>query len=91
MAIVADGPMQIYRATGETWYMDGTDRPKIYVRLMPGGMALVASYVEDGQAVVRMVVDGMSYHNWYNTSPITTRQAALLVNRFLRDLREAKP
>lgn len=89
--IEPDGPMQTWKAHGDTWFIDGTDRPKVFIRQLPEGMIVVTSYVEDGQTRVHTVLDGHSFSRWYNTSPITTRAAALLVNRFMKDIYEAQP
>jgi hypothetical protein len=84
--IVAQGDAWSYRASGNTEYVYGTNHPKLFLRQLPEGLVVVRSYVEGGETMVEMVRDGLVLRQWYKHSPITTRQASLLVNRFLADM-----
>lgn len=62
----------------------------LFSRPMPCGLVLVHSYLQNGSSMVEAVVDGEHWIIWYNHAPFSIRQAALLVNRFLRDVAAEK-
>ena len=50
------------------------------------GIVLVVSYPIGGQTKCECVIDGVQWLCWYQLVVISTRQAALLVNRFFDDI-----
>lgn len=88
MKIKANNAPVIYKARGQTELKDDTDSVLLFVRYMPQGLVLVRSYPSEGGSAVEMVRDGYIWWRWYEYAPISTRQAALLVNRFLSDMAE---
>jgi hypothetical protein len=51
-----------------------------------GGIVLVVSYPHNGQTKCECVIYGVQWLRWYQHVVISTRQAALLVNRFFDDM-----
>lgn len=76
----------VLRAQRETELVDFSENPMVFLRYMRQGLVVVRSYPDEKLAAVEMVRDGYRWRRWYEHSPITTRQAARLVNRFLRDM-----
>lgn len=83
--IKSSSRFQISRARGYTGEIRIGVDAKIFLRHMRQGLVVVRSYVEDG-SLVEMVRDGYTWWRWYDYTPITARQAALLVNRFIADM-----
>ncbi len=75
----------IVRADGEVELIDTGGYPLIFVRHSSRGLVIVRSYPNDGDASVETIIQGAHWSRIYNHSPITTRQAALLINRFFKD------
>lgn len=50
------------------------------------GIVLVVSYLHNGQTKCECMIDGVQWIRWYYHVVISTRQAALLVNRFFSDI-----
>lgn len=50
------------------------------------GIVLVMSYLHNGMTKCECVIDGVQWICWYYHVVISTRQAALLVNRFFSDI-----
>jgi len=50
------------------------------------GIVLVVSYPYNGQTKCECVIDGVQWIRWYEHTVYSTRQAALLVNRFFDDI-----
>lgn len=50
------------------------------------GIVLVVSYLHNGQTKCECVIDGVQWICWYKHVVNSTRQAALLVNRFFDDI-----
>ena len=58
---------------------------KTFVRYTRWGLVLVRSWYGDNTTEVTAVIGAVHYRQWYFHGVITTRAAALLVNRFLTD------
>lgn len=76
----------VYKARRQTELKDDGNGVLVFVRYMPQGLVLVRSYLSEGGAAVEMVRNGYIWWRWYDYAPVSTRQAALLVNRFMRDM-----
>jgi hypothetical protein len=84
--ILADGDLSATNATGETAELYATKAPcKTFVRYTLWGLVLVRSWYDDNTTEVNAVIGTVHYRQWYRHGVITTRSAALLVNRFLAD------
>ena len=54
------------------------------------GIILVTAHPRDGMTKCECIIDGALHERWYYHTVSTTRQAALIVNRFLADLKEER-
>lgn len=50
------------------------------------GIVLVVSYPRENRTKCECIIDGVQWIRWYEHALISTRQAALLVNRFFDDI-----
>lgn len=58
----------------------------VFARYTAVGIVLVTAYPNDDQTKCEVVLNGVQYVRWYDTTAATTRMAALLINRFFDDI-----
>lgn len=79
-------PAVVSKAQGDTECIAQSANSMVFLRYMRQGLVVVHTCPDDGRAVVEMVRDGYHWLRRYEHAPITTRQASLLVNRFIADM-----
>lgn len=58
----------------------------VFASYTPRGIVLVTAFPYENSTKCDVVLNGVKYVRWYDTTAATTRMAALLVNRFFGDI-----